>query len=540
MAENKNNLELGLHAKYEYIGEGESKVAANVPNNFVDSNKISSKYLDLAGLTAFWTKAKDYVDTQDRALYAQVGLDMAAQDAAVRDYIQTLTVNNVPLAEDGIDEALKITIDGTNIKVAGTADTGDDNFNNTSYSEYTVAAAIADVDKRLDKVQTELAEGVVSGLIVEPIHQDTDEWVKVNAVNGGTADKFAVGNIKVTIDDSAIDEKFESIDEEIAFLEANAGVTNIAVKDVDGEGYTNKGLVEISLQATKASTIGQTAKPENWEGSDADWTAYQESFGEKSRGDILITLNESGLDKKLDEVDTRISLEVTNRKADAVSLAGTGFTHADGDVAGSWNADVNYTNITDISEYLDKNEANLAALADEDGKLKVNGHDLITVTAGDQVTVAGKSITLTGVDIARNAETNAESIADVLAKHDQQFAALVKATDFVGVVDFNPTTAEIKQSDADAAGLPKYVVTGDTVADRYFQNGDIVIYDSREFILDVNAKDAQNATKPAFIELGDTTAEEARLSALEAWVDGNYISEKDIEDLDWTKPTFGA
>ena len=67
------------------------------PNNFPKGESVKSmtQYLDLAGLTAFWGKAKTYIDDQDKALYTQVTADILKADSDMRKYVETLEVNGV-------------------------------------------------------------------------------------------------------------------------------------------------------------------------------------------------------------------------------------------------------------------------------------------------------------------------------------------------------------------------------------------------------------------------------------------------------------
>lgn len=530
----------------------------SVPNNF-DVNvteakpKSVTRYLDLAGLTAFWGKAKEYVDNQDSAVKTILTNDLAAKDAAVRSYIESLEVNGVQVVKtptEGLGESLAVTIDGEDILVAG---------ENATYKAATVAAAVNGLDTRLVTAENKLAEGVVSGLTFAETHDSyTDKvkgedgsvssvvvpskvWVDVKVNDAAIDGNEVVGDVKIAFDDTAINDKFASIDEEIAFLEANAGVTNIKAVD------TNDGadLVSISVAGTKTPT----AEGEGW-----------------CRGDITITLDESALDAKFAANDEIVSGEIEDRKHDIAALAGEGYTVsiAEEDQVGTWDEGVKYNNITDLSErlaaiddnlvttievvdtdkegakknyvaftkvdsvaegdtkdnavtltvdesaldeYIATNEDNLAAL----NGLKVNEKQLITVDAtGDQVAVTSSSITLTTEDIDRpGAKGNLE---ETLADHDSKIAALSSATHFRGVKGDIPATAY--------EGL---------------DYGDIIVVGSKEYIYNADPEESGwSYNVNQWVELGDTTAETARISAIEKWVDESFITTTDIEALGWT------
>lgn len=540
------------------------------PKNFESGAAQSiTRYLDLAGLTTFWGKVKDYVDTQDSALWTAAKNKIDADDTAVRSYIESLTVNGVE-----VDSNKSADAEGTSLSVeinASHIDVDYDGKEGTSAPDggYTVQTAIADIDTRLDAVQTELAEGVVSGLIVDATHgtyaEATKAWVDVTEVgtnNNGTDDVFQTGDIKIVVDDTAINEKFVAIDQEIADLEANAGVTNIKVVDVNEETATNKGLVEISITGTKAAAGEQAGN------------------SDFHRGDITITLDESGLDEKIDGIDATVADEIADRKADSSLLAGDGAEiGADGKLAWKTGDDaVTYQNISDISARLDEidadlvtkieegssvenyvtfevtpsaaegdksisltindssladyiaaNENNLTKLADTaiaettNKALTVNGKSIITVTPreldGDkvktQVAVVGSSITLTTEDIAR---TSGKQLEEQLVEYDDKISALASATHFRGVKNVIPETAY--------AGL---------------DYGDIIIVGDKEYIYNADPEaEGHTYSTDNWVELGDTTAETQRIDAIEKWIDKSFITETDIKGLNWTTdvPTF--
>ena len=496
-------------------------------------------YLNFAGLTALWTKVKEYVDNNDAAVVAAAKAKIDANDAAVRSYIESLEINGVTVtsdkAEGTLGTSLEVTIDGSNITVGAAG---------SDYKDSKIDAAIGAIDGRLDAIDTKLEEGVVSGLTVEVTHGEYGDpaaekaWVAVSEHNDAT------GDVTITVDDTALNEKIIALDEDIKTLTANAGVTNIAVKDVDNsaDGAVNKGLVEISLIGSK--------DPVN---PGADYVGD----GSK-RGDILITLDETALDEKLDTIDATIA----DRKADSILLAGSNAEiDADGKLA--WKADVtqNYKDLTAVSARLDEMDANLVTKVEEgtsvenyveltvtpsaaDGDksvvitlddsalndyvttnesnlkaldgLTVNGKTIISVdSTADQVAVSSTPITLYSGDIKRSTADDAKSVEESLAEHDAAIAALASATHFIGVSD----DADIADGVAKATIKLRGVDTPHTAVD-----GDIVIAAAKggkEFIF----------YNGVWYELGDTTAEAARITALETWVDTNIISSADIDAL---------
>lgn len=500
-------------------------------------------YLNFAGLTALWTKVKEYVDNNDAAVVAAAKAKIDANDAAVRSYIESLEINGVTVtsdkAEGTLGTSLEVTIDGSNITVGAAG---------SDYKDSKIDAAIGAIDGRLDAIDTKLEEGVVSGLTVEVTHGEYGDpaaekaWVAVSEHNDAT------GDVTITVDDTALNEKIIALDEDIKTLTANAGVTNIAVKDVgnSADGAVNKGLVEISLIGSKdpvspgADYVGDGSK----------------------RGDILITLDETALDEKLDTIDATIADEVADRKDDSILLAGSNAKiDADGKLA--WKADVtqNYKDLTAVSARLDEMDANLVTKVEEgtsvenyveltvtpsaaDGDksvvitlddsalndyvttnesnlkaldgLTVNGKTIISVdSTADQVAVSSTPITLYSGDIKRSTADDAKSVEESLAEHDAAIAALASATHFIGVSD----DADIADGVAKATIKLRGVDTPHTAVD-----GDIVIAAAKggkEFIF----------YNGVWYELGDTTAEAARITALETWVDTNIISSADIDAL---------
>lgn len=571
------------------------------PSNFGE-NQVLTHYLDLAGLTSFWTKTKRYIDTQDAALYTKSQANLKAADDAMRAYAESLTINNLTVVsnkdaegQNGVGDSLTLTLAGKDILVKngekkeiaayGSADYKVGTETAKDYTGYTIEDAFTNVDDRLDAIETELAEGVVNSLTITATHDtaqegvagDIVEWLKVTPSGNST------GDITVDFDDTAIDSKFEEIDESIADLQANAGVTNIAVKDIDGEG-SRTALVEITLEATKAQQFG--TKPEDME--DNEWDAYKANFATKSRGDILISLDETALDEALDGIDTTLANEVKDRKKDISLLAGTRYTaSAAGAEDGAWDVAVKYTNITDLSErlatidanlvtkieekdsvekyisfdvasvaaegtqdnsvtltiddsnlaeYINTRETNLAALGAtevEGGNkvLTVNGETLLTVTPAvidkngvvtTPAVIASSNVTLGTEHIFHNgAKNSGETTSDILDAHQNAIDALSNATHFIGVTD------DVLTDGMTATTVNVKTATGSTA--HTLENGDIIICLNSEDQAGVSREYVWN--EGVWYELGDITEEDERLTAIENWIDTHFITEEEISSL---------
>ena len=117
------------------------------PKNFESGAAQSiTRYLDLAGLTTFWGKVKDYVDTQDSALWTAAKTKIDADDTAVRSYIESLTVNGVDVVSNKSADA-----EGTSLSVeinASHIDVTYDGIEGSTAPEggYSIQTAIDDVD----------------------------------------------------------------------------------------------------------------------------------------------------------------------------------------------------------------------------------------------------------------------------------------------------------------------------------------------------------------------------------------------------------
>lgn len=476
--------------------------------NFGAGTKTPTTYLNYAGLSAFWTKVKAYVDANDTALHTAVKDKINANDAAIRSYVESLEVNGVKVGktpEEGLGTSLAVEIKGENITVGGT--TGD-------YKDSKIDAAFNDVDGRLDAVELVLKENVVNTISVEDLptgEADAANYVKFTKTDTGSA---ADGNhdVKLTIDETALDTKINAIDEKIVELEANAGVVGIRVEDTPAGEADDDNYVKFTIESAKFNDKSENTLT-------FDGKEYYKSM-------VTVKVDEAALDEKFASVDSTISTEIADRKEDVANLAGTKYTVADGTNAAAWDSSVKWNNITAIDEYLNTNESNLTALND----LTINGKQAIkveTATGSKQCTVTHTDVVLASGDILHNGTSAIQgsiagsSISEILDDHENRIDALASATHFLGV-----TTTSI----VDGSTTNKVMINGTEVT---AADGDIVIVNnpdgdeaaglgfSREYIF-------SNGT---WYELGDTTAEANRLTAVETWINQSTIKEADITAL---------
>lgn len=242
--------------------------------------------------------------------------------------------------------------------------------------------------------------------------------------------------------------------------------TTYTISDVNLNDKLN--IIDNELTEIKTTTGVVSITVNDIDVEDASLVEITVNSGDdgKAKGDVIIGVDETRLDTTIAEIKKSISDETTVRKSDVTTLAGGDWswtTDADGKAVGNWGTAPAYGSITALSEGL--------------------------VTAVDKI------------------------------------SALISATEFVGVVSWDPANVAIGTGVA-ANGVTSYPITGKngTVvpADTKLQNGDIVIFENKEYILD--------ATAGEFVELGDTTAEATRLTNIEAWINAP-IKEEDILEL---------
>lgn len=500
--------------------------------------ELTTKYLDLYGLGKFWTKVKGYITSE----VDKINLTASNNDKALRSYIESLNVNGVTVTSnktaDTLGTALSVVINDSHINLTDASKAAlaagklvaVDGKGADYEAATTVEGGLVQLDKRMDAVENVFQTGVVNTFAVEVAHDTAEsdtakEWITASASG-------ATGAVKLTIDDTAIDSKFEAIDQDIATLTANAGVTEIKVVDTNATGVN---YVDVSFVGNKEG--------------------YTEGY---QRGQMTITVNETALDTKIGALDTVDANEETSRVADEILLAGAKFTPGVDGNTGSWAAEGSpkYKSITELSNRLATIDTNVVTSVAEGTsketyvKLDVansaqSGDSAVTITIDDDL-LKQKVTALETADsteaTARKAHDKALGGADwtegtgwvgtstsyhditTLGQHmklaEDKIDALSTATHFIGV-----SSTEITND-----GTQNPTIGGEVVTPA---SGDVVIYGHKEFIY--------SASK--WVELGDTTTENARIGALEGWVDGSYITDDEIEAMfadGWTLPARPA
>ena len=509
---------------------------------------VSTKYLDWTGLSHFWTKAKAYIATEIGAAKTELNNKIDANDAAIRAYVESLSVNGVPVVsnkEEGkLGTVLSVVIDGTNIALtdagktalaAGTLVKKDPTAAATSYdAAETVEEGLIQLDKRVDAVETAFTSGVVNSFTATTKHDtaadqdDVVEWVKLDNTSK------QVGEVSIEIDDTAIDNKFESIDREIVTLQANSGVVGIEIVDSPAAD-ADANLVAFTMDVTKM------------DGQADDKVAGHESY---RKGLLKLTVDESKLNTKVENLEDADANEAASRKADIELLAGTGYTAGTDGNVGSWGeTQLDYPTIVALDKRMKEIDENVVTKIEEKDSVEnyvtfevketqnTNGDDVVTLTINDSaLDTKIKAMDKTHSDYA-TAETAARKDTDAflagsswskdtntwgstleyqditaistrVSEIDEAIDALSTATHFIGV-----SSTEITHD-----GTQKPTING-TVVDPV--SGDVVIYGHKEFIWSAGK----------WVELGDTTVENQRLDALETWVDEAIISTTEIDTL---------
>lgn len=503
------------------------------PNNFGTENVSVTKYLDLAGLSAFWTKAKGYVDDQDQALYDQLHGEIENVNSTALDRIDALSVNGLTFG----DYSDKIVLTSENINHGTEAADG---------SQPTVSSTLISMAEDLEGIHEILGEGatsVVNSVEFDVTHATTTVEGQPEATVHAYVDvtcENKTGELVVKVDDTNIHDKFVELDETIADLEAAAGVASAKVVNSTESGE-NAGLVSLSIDNTEQKV-------------EADGSY---------KGNITITMDDSELVSKLGSVDQTLkdhadgieaNAEGIQANAEAIAALQEGTVT---DVTKSEDSKENYVSLTiayaketqkgedgetdvevetndvvvtiddsSLKEYTDSVDDKLAQIA----AVTVNGKSIIS-TIDDGYT--GQAVVLGAQDIAYSAADAAEgTVAGKISEFDAAIASLASATHFLGVA----TTTLTDGCSTDVIEL----ANGKTVSD--LVNGDVVIAMndeggvsvSKEFVWVTNEEyDAatEGSVKGWWYMLGDTTAEAARLDKIETWIDENYITETDIDNL---------
>lgn len=170
-------------------------------------------------------------------------------------------------------------------------------------------------------------------------------WVDVTAGGDG---------LTYTIDDTAINSKFDAIDQELSEIKASAGVTKVTVED-----------------ASNDKTNYVTLKSNNDAGT----------------GDITLTLDDTALETKISALEGADTAETAARKAADALLAGEGW-NAD---SGTWDAAPDYATITKLSQKLKAAETSISALSNAVQFLGVSSTE-ITHEGTEKPTIDGSGV----------------------------------------------------------------------------------------------------------------------------------------------------
>lgn len=473
-------------------------------SNF-SANKVETKYLDLAGLSLFWDKAKKYVDDADGAQYTKITGEWSAATDALTDRIDALSVNGKTFSEEG--DAIVLTAADVEYKQK--------DGENPAVSVKDGMDALAGEISAIQGILGEEATTVVNSVTFEANHDyTTGEGESTTTVNGEvyvsvSADNTS-GNVKVTVDDTKIDAAFKAVADQMETLEAAAGVSSAKVENAgenllvelsiagDGDGDAKKGAVTLTL----------------------DDTALVEHLGGMQDG---IDANAEAIGKNAEDIKANAEAIEDNAAAIAALQDGTvtSVTEGDGSVETYVSLDIARAKVkqtvddqeievetNDIVVTLD--DTNLSTAISALGGLNINGKTPYTIGEGGVVTAS--DITLGAEDIKMADNTDLETKIKSL---DDEIAALASATHFIGV-----TTDEL----TDGAVAGNITIDGETVTP---VDGDIVI------AVESNTKASCEfiCSGGHWYLLGDTTAEQTRLSAVETWIDNNIISKSEIEAL---------
>lgn len=172
-----------------------------------------TKYLDLTGLTYFWEKAKEYIDTAD-----------------AKKVDKTTTINSKPLDTD-------VTIGGTDVVVGGSG----------TYKSSTVQAAIDALDAA---VKSAAASGVTSfggktGAITITKGAGNVDFTMSNNNLVGNVDLSGKANVSHTHTSEDITDLQDKLDEK--------ATKTVALKSVSGTAAGNASNVTITLTTTTES-----------------------------------------------------------------------------------------------------------------------------------------------------------------------------------------------------------------------------------------------------------------------------------------------
>ena len=323
--------------------------------------------------------------------------------------------------------------------------------------------------------------------LVDASWNDTDKSLTITSANGTTTTL----DLSDCASKSWITTELQTINTNITNAKnaADAAQADVdALEKVVGEGFTEASTVATQLAAVKATADAAAVK-----------TTVDAALADKADKSQVAT-----------DINTAKEAAIAAAAADATSKANAAEAaakdHADGintELTGKINAmDAAYKKADE--EILDQIEDIVAAAVTIESPADDKYVSVVKAEGANKYTVSSKGID-DAIDVekkrAEAAEQGLGTRIDALAAEETgrvsileaQVAALNSATHFEGVVEFDPS--------AEGATTEGY------------ESGDIVIYGSKEYIFD--------GTK--WIELGDTTAESGRISALEGLVGNTSV-----------------
>lgn len=326
------------------------------------------------------------------------------------------------------------------------------------------------VQAAIDAMVTRIGsvEGTVGGNVVNSLQVDNGTYVKTDATTPKN------GTVVVKIDDAKIGEDFAAVNQTISELDA-------AYKLADTNLETN-----LKKYADDAETAANTYTDQREVEINKAWAAADETL-------------KGYVDEQIDAVKNMSGVTGVNGAAKAESdlLSITPADKATGDV------------VLDIDESGLKAEFEAVR-----GEISGAVNSAKAYTNEREVEIdkkwAAADLAITNT-IAANEEANAtahqgftssiNSLNQTVGEHTAAIAALASATHFRGVFD--------KLEDVSAPA-----------------HGDIAIVGEKEYICNAPEEGAAS-----WIELGDVTAETARIGALETWVANNALTDTEIDTI---------
>lgn len=263
------------------------------------------------------------------------------------------------------------------------------------------------------------------------------------------------------------------------FSEASTVATQLAAVKATADAAAVKTSVDAALELkadkTQVATDIATAKSE---------AINEAAIDAATKADAALKAAKADTEDKNKAMDARV-----NALEAAVGANGSVSEMIDGKIESAFGElDFNGSNGSTVSVSLTQVDGKITTLTVDDSKA-AKADDL---TSEAQTARAAEQALGGRIDALDAAETGRVSVLEA------QVAALNAATHFEGIVEFDPS--------AEGATTEGY------------ESGDIVIYGNKEFIFDGNNE--------KWIELGDTTAESNRISALENKVGSTSVADQ--------------